>query len=233
MQSKTNRKNPDRIILLEVGLILSLLFVNWALNLQYRTDTICIFDPPESLLYDPAYQYTEFVEPQVINEPELPKQELVEASFFDATAIIKIADDLFETKDEIITLPKFPNPGLMKQIIVPPKVEQPNQAITYADNMPEFPGGEKALNAFIDRNFKIPSRIYDFADDVTVVVEFVIDENGDVVDVQILSCNKPGFGIEREAKSMYANMPKWKAGIHQGEKAKVRMRQPIKIQINW
>ncbi len=99
--------------------------------------------------------------------------------------------------------------------------------------MPEFPGGEKALNAFIDRNFKIPSRIYDFADDVTVVVEFVIDENGDVVDVQILSCNKPGFGIEREAKSIYANMPKWKAGIHQGEKAKVRMRQPIKIQINW
>ena len=54
MQSKTNRKNPDRIILLEVGLILSLLFVNWALNLQYRADPICIFDPPESLLYDPA-----------------------------------------------------------------------------------------------------------------------------------------------------------------------------------
>ena len=232
MQSKTNIKKPDRIILLEVGLILALLFVNWALNLQYRTEPICVLDPPQHLLYDSAFRYTPFIEPKPIDEPEPAKTKPVEAAIFNPTAIIKHIDNLFDTKTEIIAPPKLPGPGIMKQIVVNPVVEPSNEVITFADKMPKFPGGEEALNEFIIRNFDIPDRLYDFASDVTVVVEFIIDENGNVIDIQILSCNRPGFGVEREAKSIYTKMPKWEAGVNNGSTAKVRMRQPIKIQID-
>jgi len=232
MQSKTNIKKPDRIILLEVGLILALLFVNWALNLQYRTNLPEVtIEKPDPRADDP-YVLGAIIEPPPIIKPEPPKREIIEASVFNPTAIIKKMDDLFESKDEIIAPTKLPGPGLMKQIVVNPVVEPSNEVITFADKMPEFPGGEEALNEFIIRNFDIPDRLYDFANDVTVVVEFIIDENGNVIDIQILSCNRPGFGVEREAKSIYAKMPKWEAGVNNGTTAKVRMKQPIKIQID-
>ena len=70
----------------------------------------------------------------------------------------------------------------IKPVVVNPVVEPSNEVITFADKMPEFPGGKEALNEFIIRNFDIPDRLYDFASDVTVDVEFIIDENGNVID---------------------------------------------------
>ena len=233
MQSKTNRKRPDRIILFEIGIILALLFVNWALNLQYRTDPVIVCGPFDDPRNDSAFVLgTPIIEPEVIKEPEPPKHELSEASYFDPTALIKQVDNLFDIKDEIIAPPMPPGPGLIQQIVVNPVAQPSNEVLTFVDKMPEFPGGEEALNKFIVDNFDIPEQLYEFANDVTVVVEFIIDNDGNVIDIQILKCDRPGFGVEREAKSIYKNMPKWEPGINRGQTAKVRMRQPIKIQIN-
>jgi hypothetical protein len=229
MQSKTNRKKPDRIILLEIGLILSLLFVNWALNLQYRSNLPTVTIEKSDPRADDPFVLGNIAEPPPILKP--PKREITEASVFNPTAIIKKMDNLFESKDEIIAPTKLPGPGLMKQIVVNPVTKPSTEVLIFVDKMPEFPGGEEALNEFIIANFDIPEQLYEFAKDVTIVMEFVIDENGNVIDVQIVSCNRPGFGVEREAKSIYTNMPKWAAGVNNGAKAKVRMRQPIKIQI--
>ena len=231
MQAKTNIKKPDRIILFEIGVILALLFVNWALNFQYSTNTVTDYDTPETLLYDSAYTYNPPSEPELIIEPDPPKPQLSEASIFNPIAIIRQVDDIFKTRDEIIAPITPPGPGLIKPIVVNPVAKPSNEVITFADKMPEFPGGEEALNKFIVDHFDIPNPLYEFAEDVTVVVEFIIDKNGEVTDIKILRCDRPGFGVESEAKSIYANMPKWEAGMNNGQKARVRMRQPIKIQI--
>ncbi len=57
MHPKTNVKKPDRVVLFEVGIILALLFVNYALNISYSTKTV-IGDPPIDIFDDTVYVYT-------------------------------------------------------------------------------------------------------------------------------------------------------------------------------
>jgi outer membrane biosynthesis protein TonB len=69
------------------------------------------------------------------------------------------------------------------------------------------------------------------ANSVEVVTQFVIDENGNINNIEILHCSKPGLGIEEEVIDIYENMPKWSPGESKGKASKVRMKQPIKIKI--
>jgi len=229
MQPKTNIKKPDRIILFEVGLIVALLFVNWALNLQYKTDIACHFPTEDDILYDSAYIYTPFIEP--IEKPDPPKQKIEEASVFDIRAIIKQVDNLFDVKDQKIVEPSFAPPGLIAPIVVKERIDSSTIVHDFVDKMPTFPGGENELRKFIVQNFDIPDIVYDYGNEFKINVEFVIDKNGEVSDFKILNCSRPGFGLETEAKRIYTKMPKWEPGVNSGKKVKVRLRQPIKIQI--
>lgn len=233
MQPKTNRKRPDRIILFEIGLIAALLFVHYMLNFEYRVDLSNPYTQDPSWDEETAYVLGEIIEPQPEIEPEPPKRkEIIEASIFDPRALIKEIDELFETKDEIIAPPSFTPPGPIGPIIVKERIDSSSIVHDFVDRMPEFPGGEIELRKFIVNNFDIPEAMYDYGEDVQVVVEFVIDQKGKLSDFKILNCSKKGFGLEREARETYEAMPTWEPGLNNGKQVKVRLRQPIKIQIH-
>ena len=230
MQPKTNIKKPDRIILFEVGLIVALLFVNWALNLQYLTNAIVVVDPGKDPRAETGYLLGAIVEPIIEKEPE-PKQKIEEASVFDIRAIIKQVDNLFDVKDQKIAEPSFAPPGPIAPIVVKERIDSSTIVHDFVDKMPTFPGGENELRKFIVQNFDIPDIVYDYGNEFKLNVEFLIDKNGEVSDFKILNCSRSGFGLETEAKRIYTKMPKWEPGINSGKKVKVRLRQPIKIQI--
>lgn len=231
MQPKTNRKRPDRIILFEIGVICALLFVNYMLNFQYSIDNNPLPPEPENPFTEITYVMGEIIEPQVKEEPQPKKEEIIEANVFDIRAIIKQVDDLFDTKEEIIAPPSFTPPGPITPFVVKERIDSSTIVHDFVDRMPSFPGGERELIRYIVDHFQIPDRVYDYGDDVKLNVEFVIDQNGEVSDFKILSCSQPGFGLEREAKRIYTKMPKWDPGVNSGQNVKVRLRQPIKIQI--
>ena len=61
MTHQNNRKNLDRVILFEIGIIIALLFVNYALNLSYEIN-LPLVHTEENILEDQAFQLVELTE---------------------------------------------------------------------------------------------------------------------------------------------------------------------------
>ncbi|MGB3076661.1 MAG: energy transducer TonB [Chitinophagales bacterium] len=104
--------------------------------------------------------------------------------------------------------------------------EDKNHIYNYSDVMPEFPGGEAALENYILTHINYPRRALDDEKEGTVIVHFAIDEHGKVMDAQVQS-EPLGFGLEEEALRVVSTMPDWTPGKVNGEKAKVYYTLPI------
>ena len=231
MQKKTNIKQPDRIILLEIGVILALLFVNFMLNIQYGAREISSDTEIESGDIWEILSHTE-TQPEEPQKKELPKQKIQKAIVFDPSALIKQVDDLFKI-DEQITKPNIPA-GLtfIKPLLIKSSPDTSNRIIDFPDKRPEFPGGEDALRKYIVDNFRIPNIVMETQDKVQMVVEFVINKNGQVSDFKVITNSFPNFQTENAAEQLYKEMPLWVPGSNRGGPVNVRLRQPIKISIH-
>lgn len=230
MTHRNNRKNLDRVILFEIGIIISLLFVNYTLNLSYKVNLSPVHTD-ENILEDQPFQLVELTEKKEDFKEERIKTKEI-AKLFDPRSMIKQVDDLFDLKINKIVPQNIPVLSGIQPIVVQPIIDSSTIVRDWTEQMPEFPGGDDALNNYIINHFEIPDVIFEIAHTVEVVTQFVVDENGNINNIEILHCSKPGFGVEEEVKSVYKSMPKWAPGLNQGKPAKVRMKQPLKIKIH-
>ena len=225
-----NRKNLDRVILFEIGIIVALLFVNYVMNITYTIDLPQVYTE-DNILEDQPFQLVEFTEKkEEFQKEQIKKKEI--AHLFDPRSMIKQVDDLFDLNLTQSIPQKMPLLGGIKPIVVNPIVDSSSIVREWVDKMPEFPGGDNALNEYIINRFEIPDIILEITNSVEVVTKFVIDENGNIENIEILRCSKPGYGIEEEVINIYGNMPKWAPGMSNGRASKVRMKQPLKIKIH-
>jgi len=94
------------------------------------------------------------------------------------------------------------------------------------DVLPEYPGGKKAIQKFIEDNIQYPQEAIDEDVQGTVQITFAIDENGNVYKVTSAG-NKIGYGLEQEALRVVKKMPKWKPGKVNGKNVKTRLSLPV------
>lgn len=98
------------------------------------------------------------------------------------------------------------------------------------EQMPEFPGGQAAMNKYISENLKYPKDAIDSNITGRVVAKFVVDETGKLTNIEIkrglsASCNKAVIDLLN-------GMPKWIAGKQNGENKKVVMYLPISFSLS-
>ena len=93
--------------------------------------------------------------------------------------------------------------------------------------MPEFPGGEAALNAYLAKNINYPQMAVDNEIQGKVIVEFVVGKDGSIRDAKLVK--GIGFGCNEEAVRVIKNMPKWQAGKQNGREVNVSYRVPVKF----
>ena len=96
--------------------------------------------------------------------------------------------------------------------------------------LPAFPGGQKALENFFEKNIEYPSEATDNGVEGTVNMNFAVDEKGKVYAPKITSDNI-GYGIEKESLRVFAKMPTWTPGKIKGKNVKTRYTLPIKFQL--
>ncbi|HMT36325.1 MAG TPA: energy transducer TonB, partial [Chitinophagaceae bacterium] len=108
----------------------------------------------------------------------------------------------------------------------PAKVE----IFEFVEQMPEFPGGEDAMMAYIQKNLKYPKQAVENNIDGKVVVNFVVNESGDISDVKVMRGIK--YGCDEEAMRVVRGMPNWKAGKQNGKAVKVSYSLPITFQLD-
>lgn len=95
------------------------------------------------------------------------------------------------------------------------------------DQMPEYPGGNEALQEYISLNLKYPA-----LKEVSgkVFVSFVVDKKGKVTDVMVK--NEVDPALSKEAIRLVKAMPLWTPGKLEGKAVNVQMNLPIYFKAN-
>lgn len=99
--------------------------------------------------------------------------------------------------------------------------ENGKQVAYYEDEIdPEFPGGKTELYKYIAKNVRQGNK-----DHGKIIVSFVIDQQGDAVDIMIVK----GINeyIDNEVKRVIRDMPKWKPGTQLGVPVRALYSLPI------
>lgn len=108
----------------------------------------------------------------------------------------------------------------------PVEVED-NTIPTYVEIMPEFPGGEAALMAYVKKNIVYPQVALDNDIQGKVTVDFVVGKDGTIRDVKVIK--GIGFGCDQEAVRVVTRMPTWTPGRQNGRNVAVSYKLPIKF----
>ncbi len=99
------------------------------------------------------------------------------------------------------------------------------------DVSPSYPGGEKALARFVEKNIIYPEDAINDGVEGTVNVVFAVDENGNV-STPTTKGETVGYGLDEAAADVIKKMPRWKPGSIKGKNVKTRFTLPITFQIN-
>lgn len=100
-----------------------------------------------------------------------------------------------------------------------------NDVLTYAEEMPEFPGGMSALARFMQTNIKYPEMAREMGISGKVYCRFVVDEMGNIGDVKVL--RGVGHGLDQEAVRVIKMMPHWIPGKMNKKPVKVQYTLPV------
>ncbi|MEO7768075.1 MAG: energy transducer TonB [Ferruginibacter sp.] len=96
--------------------------------------------------------------------------------------------------------------------------------------LPAFPGGQKALERYFEKNIVYPDAATENNTEGTVNLTFLVDESGKVYNPVPMGATI-GYGIEAEAIRVFKNMPNWTPGKIKGKNVKTRYTLPIKFQL--
>lgn len=97
------------------------------------------------------------------------------------------------------------------------------------EQMPEFPGGERALMDFIGSNLKYPLEAQKSGIQGTVLIRFVISKTGKVTKVEVL--RSVFSALDDEAVRVVKLLPDWIPGEQKGQKVNVYFTLPIKFKL--
>lgn len=216
------KKNPEadlekkRSVFLQVGLITALAAV--LLAFEYT-----VFDETESvlgslnldLLEEEIIPVTQITPPP---PPPPPAQ----------TTVIEIVEDDEEIEEELEIEDLEVDEDTEIEIIeeVEEEVEE-EEIFTIVEEMPGFPGGEKALFGYLAKNTDYPAMAADAGIQGVVYVTFVVDTDGKVKDARVL--RGIGGGCDKEALRVVNSMPNWSPGRQRGKNVKVQYNLPIRF----
>jgi len=103
--------------------------------------------------------------------------------------------------------------------------------LDFASEMPKFPGGDESLFEFLSNNIIYPEISVKNNSQGKVLVEFVIEKNGEISNIKILKGIDPY--INAESIRVISIMPKWIPGQQMNRKVRVRQRLPIKYKLSY
>ena len=105
----------------------------------------------------------------------------------------------------------------------------PVDIVEIADEMPQFPGGEKGLMEYLAKHIKYPVLAQEGKKQGRVVVEIVIDTEGRVRNSRIVQ--GVDTYLDAEALRVTNAMPKWKPGMKDGKPVSVKYSFPITFRL--
>lgn len=97
------------------------------------------------------------------------------------------------------------------------------------ESNPAFPGGDEALMKWLSKNLKYPSSAQDAGIQGRVVVQFVVNKDGSIVEPKVVRSVEPA--LDKEAIRVVSQMPKWTPGKQRGKTVRVRYTLPVMFRL--
>lgn len=223
MEAKKN-ENADlqktKLLFTNVGFILSLLIVIAAF--KYHTEELAVkdlgqvndeFEEMQDIPLTeqpPPPPPPPVVPPEPVPVPEEEIEEEVEIPIFDADITEDASFDDFVLPDNM-------------------EEEVADEIFDVVEDQPEFPGGETALYKYLGEQIKYPTQARRMGIEGRVYVQFVVDQEGRITDVQAV--RGIGAGCDEEAVRVVKSMPRWDPGRQRGRAVKVKMIVPITFKL--
>jgi TonB family protein len=125
-------------------------------------------------------------------------------------------------KDESATS-KYGEKG--KNGVVQVTTKKAEEVFVVVEEMPEFPGGDKAMRQFLAMNVRYPTSALESNIQGKVYVTFIVTKTGTVTNAKVVRSVDPS--LDNEAIRVIEAMPKWKPGRQRGENVDVSFTVPI------
>lgn len=94
---------------------------------------------------------------------------------------------------------------------------------------PMFPGGNEELMKWLSKNLKYPASAQENGIQGRVLVQFVVNKDGSIVEPKVLRSVDPA--LDKEALRVVSTMPKWQPGKQRGKTVRVRFTLPVTFRI--
>ena len=183
-----------------------------------------IIPPPVKQVQPPAIKTFQFTKPLITADPpeneRPPEQETLETA--------KIGTVNIDGKDDIgvVTPPVDEGKGV---VAMPEKHSNGDDTFRKVEIDAQYPGGLEAWRAFLFRRLVYPQEAADERLQGTVYVQFIVDKEGNVSDVNAISGPQELYAA---AVSAIKKSGKWEPGIQNGQKVKSYKTQPITFKLN-
>ena len=154
--------------------------------------------------------------------PEAPKVE----------EVLQIAENDANVEESTIQSSEENNQAVeIKYVPVEVEEEEPEeqQIFQVVEEMPEFPGGMAECLKFIGKNVKYPTIAQENGVQGRVIIQFVVNQDGSIVDPVVMRSVDPY--LDKEALRVIKMMPKWKPGKQRGKAVRVKYTVPVTFKL--
>lgn len=103
------------------------------------------------------------------------------------------------------------------------------KAFDVVEQMPAFPGGQRALMSWINVNIQYPKEAEANGVQGRVVCTFVVERDGSVSNVEVMRGIEPS--LDSEAVRVVKSMPKWIPGKQGGSAVRVNYTVPVTFRL--
>lgn len=120
----------------------------------------------------------------------------------------------------------------IKYVPVTVEEEEPEEQTIFeiVEEAPEFiNGGMAGLMQYLSKNIKYPTIAQENGTQGRVVVQFVVNRDGSIVDAKVMRGVDPY--LDKEALRVVNSMPKWKPGKQRGKAVRCRFTVPVMFRL--
>ncbi|WP_455592072.1 energy transducer TonB [Bacteroides sp.] len=146
--------------------------------------------------------------------------------------VLTIVDDKSDVQETAIASTEETGQKVeVKYVPVQVVEEEPEEQTIFeiVENMPEFPGGMAQCLQFLAKNIKYPTIAQENGTQGRVIIQFVVNKDGSIVDPKVVRSVDPY--LDKEALRVIMTMPKWKPGMQRGKPVRVKFTVPVMFRL--
>ncbi|MBR3123650.1 MAG: energy transducer TonB [Prevotella sp.] len=248
LRKGTSKRNVISVIIMLAAAALIYVGISLKNFIEASTQKVAVTQVQELSALEKPKEKAEVKQKKVeIQQPEKVVERVKSSVKFTAPVIkkddevkpedeLKNQDELLNTKTAIGALDVKGNDDkdgdvlkLKETVAQPEPKPEPEKVFEVVEQMPSFPGGDKALMDFLSNNEKYPVVAQENGVQGRVVISFVVEKDGSITDVRVVRSVDPS--LDKEAARVVKSMPRWIPGKQNGAAVRVKYNVPVSFRL--